>query len=500
VSPISLSPSTPTRTATQLTIGQTGQVLQALVVALLKNGAYRLALPNLLVDVQSPVPLRPGAEVPIQLARGPAGAQLVLIDGQPRPPGSPQAGLPMPQAHPLLVLRADPLPRVASPSLAPEGGPAAAGKALPADAETEPTVARTTSAAAPVLAPPPRPTMLPPTLAAALFAALRTAAPKQDGLAPLLANLEHVVASNPKNLPPFVRQAAEQVLALRMPLDEMTDGVEVKQAFQRSGLFLEANLAALVRTPSTAAIPPDLKAALLVLRNALSHWLGTDAAAMPGKAQPNGGSHQTQAPSLPSMPTQAAPDGRPSVPPPPYRDGPTTAQPAMPPNLPEGLGGRETAERLLTQTDAALARQTLTQIASLPDADPSGARQEATAPRWNFEVPLVTPQGTHVAQFEISRDGHGTGAEGEQPALWRARFTLEVEPLGPVHAQIVIGARTSVTLWAEREASAAWLREERDLLTEALQNAELEPGTLRVNFGKPPSRPAPAGYFMDQLT
>jgi hypothetical protein len=28
-------------------------------------------------------------------------------------------------------------------------------------------------------------------------------------------------------------------------------------------------------------------------------------------------------------------------------------------------------------------------------------------PRWNFEIPFLTQQGTAMAQFEISRDGGG---------------------------------------------------------------------------------------------
>jgi len=48
-----------------------------------------------------------------------------------------------------------------------------------------------------------------------------------------------------------------------------------------------------------------------------------------------------------------------------------------------------TAHHLLADTDAALARQTLMQVASLPDrVDTAGPRLDPAAPRWNFEIPL----------------------------------------------------------------------------------------------------------------
>ena len=40
-------------------------------------------------------------------------------------------------------------------------------------------------------------------------------------------------------------------------------------------------------------------------------------------------------------------------------------------------------------------------------------------------------------------------------AVWRARFSLNVEPAGPVHALVSLnGDRTSVRMWAERPATA----------------------------------------------
>ena len=112
--------------------------------------------------------------------------------------------------------------------------------------------------------------------------------------------------------------------------------------------------------------------------------------------------------------------------------------------------------QLIAQTDGALARQTLLQAASLPD-QPDMPRAEASQ-RWTFEIPFATPQGTSIAQFEVSRDGRMPQAD-PQARIWRARFSLDVEPMGPVHALIALsGARASVTLWAERATSASRLQ------------------------------------------
>ena len=88
----------------------------------------------------------------------------------------------------------------------------------------------------------------------------------------------------------------------------------------------------------------------------------------------------------------------------------------------------------------------------MPDrADPRRSAARRPAPRWNFEVPFATPHGTAIAQFEIARDGHRRRAKARR-ATWRVRFTLDVEPMGPVHAQIALnGVRASVSLWAERD-------------------------------------------------
>jgi hypothetical protein len=188
------------------------------------------------------------------------------------------------------------------------------------------------------------------------------------------------------------------------------------------------------------------------------------------------------------------------TPPPPFRGALPSAQPVASPSIEPNAPLSSTVHHLIDDTDAALARQTLLQVASLPDrADPTGNRNDPSLPRWNFEIPFVTPQGTAMAQFEISRDGGGLEVEAAK-RTWQARFSINVEPAGPVHALISLsGERTSVRMWAERPQTAAQLRADASELTHALSRAELSPGDIVIREGVPPqATPAKAGHFLDR--
>src|SRR5581483_6968886 len=97
-------------------------------------------------------------------------------------------------------------------------------------------------------------------------------AARQGGLGPLFADAS--VAATISAVPEPVRQAAERLLALPPILNDSISADDVKQALDRSGLFLEARLSAQVsaRANGGTAAPAsadDLKAALVVLRNAV---------------------------------------------------------------------------------------------------------------------------------------------------------------------------------------------------------------------------------------
>src|SRR5438093_4869551 len=477
---------------------QPGSVVNAQVLKVLSADLVRIAIASLSIDVASEIPLQQGQNLQLAVMQTKDGIRLAVV-GQ----GGDAAGT------------------------------AADAVTLSPDALADAAVNRPA-----ILSPK---NVLTPLERIAVSAAAQAAVTEQDSLAPLFANLGAAVSSS--NLPPKLQAAIAQVLGQQMSLDQNLDGADIKTAFQKSGIFLEASLAAGSVPPSGV---PDLKAALIVLRQTLQSALGSNAtAATPAGAQ-QAASPQAAAASLapsssPNLdvqeillpqarlpaaenlalagqaaarnPLAAALDAGPSAgatlnllqealqelgnpvrvaatpkdargadvafhtntPPPPVRGALPTAQPIASPTIAPHAPLEATAHHLLDDTDAAIARQTLLQVASLPDRiDTSAPKADMNVPRWNFEIPFATPQGTAMAQFEISRDGGGEGVEATK-RVWRARFSRDVEPAGPVHALISLtGDKTSVRFWVERPATAAQLRAGASDLSRALRRGGLQ--------------------------
>jgi hypothetical protein len=500
---------------------QPGSVVNAQVLQVLSADLVRIAIANLTIDVGTQIPLLQGQALQLAVTHTSDGIRLALVGQGDAASASPDA----------VTLSSD----------------------AQVDVANRPTIVAAKS-------------VLTPIERAAVTAAAQTAATEQDSLAPLFANLGAAAASG--NLPPKLQQAIAQVLAQQTSLDQNLDGGDIKNAFQKSGILLEASLASGSIPPSGA---PDLKAALIVLRQTLQTALGTSAAvtaptvSVAAQATTQNASAASLASSAPELdvqeimlpqarlavaedlvqtaaagrstfgaalhagptagatlnllqealqelgnPVRAAAslkdirDGDVTVhtntPPPPFRGSAPTPQPIASPSIAPDAPLATTAHHLLDNTDAAIARQTLLQVASLPDrVDMAGPRIDTTAPNWNFEIPFVTPQGTAMAQFEISRDGGGNEVEAAK-RLWRARFSIDVEPSGPIHAQIsLVGDKTSVRRWAERPATAAQLRAGASQLSQQLSSAELTPGDIVIRDGNPPqAAPARAGHFLDR--
>ncbi|MBA2403052.1 MAG: flagellar hook-length control protein FliK [Bradyrhizobium sp.] len=494
-----------------------GSVVNAQVLKVLDANLVRIAIAALSIDVATEIPLQAGQSLQLAVSQTKDGIRLALIG---------------------------------------QGGDAGDAVTLSPEALVDAAANRPTIVA-------PSKNVLTPVERAAVSVAAQAAVTEQESLAPLFANLGAAVSSG--TLPPKLQQAIAQVLAQQTSLDQNLDGGDIKNAFQKSGIFLEASLAAGV-VPSSGA--PDLKAALIVLRQTLVSALGADGTTAP-KAAPAGllsnampglvplatadlevheillpqarlpiaqDMSQSRSPlqgalaaaldfgpsagatlnllqeALQELGTpvraagmaKAAPGDDVTVhtntPPPPFRGASPTAQPVASPSISPDAPIATTAHHLLDDTDAALARQTLLQVASLPDRiDVTGPKIDVTTPRWNFEIPFVTPQGTAMAQFEISRDGSASEAEAAK-RVWRARFSLDVEPTGPIHAQVsLVGEKTSVRMWAERPATAAQLRAGAFELSQALARAELQPGEIVIRDGAPPqAAPAKAGHFLDR--
>ena len=599
--PISVNPILPVLAAQPAApdlLLQPGAVVDGQVVKILADNLVRIAIAGLPIDVFSEVPLAAGQTLRLAVSQTPDSIRLAIVG--------------------------------------PETAAAVAGDSVTLSPNTIAEVAANPSPGAAttknvlnVLTPPEQ---------AAVAVAVQSAAIRQESLAPLFANLGAVAGSD--RLPPQLQHAVLQVLAQRTGLDHRLTGGDIQNAFQKSGLFLEASLAS-GSVPTENAMP-DLKAALIVLRQALvsvgaaevtqtpvtpttatqqpvapgarpslapetSAGFAGDAASPPlaaaastpapspdsgigtteiflpqGGAPPPGdiaspphammaamlapslapGTETTEilppqgrapvAGDLPELsgaiqivlpekllnaaprtitagaainlmqhalqempkvagnalpPTVITRDARvddvtfhTNTPPPPFRGALPSAQPIALPSIASDAPFATSAHHLLADTDAAIARQTLLQVASLPErVDTASTRLDPATPRWSFEIPFAMPQGTAMAQFEISRDGGGNEVESAR-RVWQARFSLDVEPAGPVHALVsLVGERTSVRMWAERPATAAQLRAGAVELSRALSKAELVPGDIVIRDGEPqPTAPARAGHFLDR--
>jgi len=351
-----------------------------------------------------------------------------------------------------------------------ETRPASAASAAAAQATVSPASAEPTAAAARALAGP----------------MLASALQQQDSLAPLLANLRslargEVVPTLPKDL----LAAVNRVLAQAIPGEQPLTARQLREAFQNSGLFLEAQKAAGLQPQG------DLKIGLQGLREALIPIIEALAPAMKIGAQDRA--------ALPTADGQPETDQA-SRAAPPRRDGPLLPQAPAEPTLSPGEKTLAIAETLLDQTESALDRIRLTQYASLPL---EAARQDASQPaqRWLAEIPIAFQNGTTVLPMQVERDAPRRTAQGVSPPLWRIRFALDVEPIGPLQGIVTLqGREVGVTFWAEREETSKILRGAAPGLENALLAADFASGAVDVHTGQPRVVQPTAGQFLDRLS
>ena len=368
-----------------------------------------------------------------------------------------------------------------------------------AQATATPSVAASAASANPTAASPASPTTAASPAAPVITAATARAIAgpllgpmlqQQGGLAPLFANLRAIAQGSislalPKTLPP----AIQQVLAQAIPAERQAPtAARLKEAFQASGLFLDARQAAALPAPRQG----DLKAGLQALRETLLPII--DALSPDPKASRHEhGSEQAadQQAGAADPSTRLAP---------PRRDGPLAPQPAVEPSLSPGEKPLAIAETLLDQTEAALDRIKLTQYASLP-LEP--ARQDGTQPaqRWLAEIPLAFQQGIAMLPLQVERDPPRRDAQGVSPPVWRIRFALDVEPMGPLQGVVTLQGRdVGVSIWAEREETSQLLRGAAPGLEGALLDADFASGAIDIHTGQPRVMQPTAGQFLDRLS
>jgi hypothetical protein len=368
---VSVTPAAAAQNATADAVLQPGTTVNAAVLQQLGDNAVRIAIANFTLDVLTEVPLTPGQSLQLAVEQTAEGLRLQVV---PQTTTGDTSSL----SQPATTIS---LSQVASSALTLDNA----------------VIGAPASAATPVLT---------PAQAAAVTAAVQAAASQQDSSAPLFANA--AVAATSDTLPPVLQQAAAQLLAVRPVLDSSLSGDELQAAFKGSGLFLEQSLAA---DGASKQDGPDVKAALIVFRQTVNGWLGEQGG---GATTPASASIATTANPLLATALRAAaanqgltslqevlasfPKGvrdavqsllaaetsplvadkvqqtalaanndaaRPrDVPPPPFRGAAPSAQAVAGASIDAQTSAHEAARTLRDDADAAIARQTLLQIAS----------------------------------------------------------------------------------------------------------------------------------------
>ncbi len=331
------------------------------------------------------------------------------------------------------------------------------------------------------------PQQAPPTLADPLSAALRTALPKQTGLAPLLANLGLLAQSTGAGstsppLPATVMQAAAQIYRDLSDSHQAATARGLQQAIRDTGLFLESKLAQLTRG-GNAELGTDFKAALLRLQTLLNDTPRPT----PPPATPAG----TPAGQSTTAPPRDAAVAHPA---PPLRGLPVQAQAASAPTLARAALAGAALDELQQQTEGSLARLQLNQLASLPDsAEPQ--------PSWLLELPLRHQAQVDLFHLRIGREASGQADDAVTGRPWVVSLAFDLPGLGPVQARVaVLGEQVSTTFWAEQASTTQAFHSHLETLRQNLQQAGLGIGDLVCRTGQAPQPPAgPRAPLMDTL-
>lgn len=337
-----------------------------------------------------------------------------------------------------------------------------------------------------------------------LNAAMRNALPRQQPLAPLLASLARATgdAQAARQLAPEIVRVARDLLGRLPAAVSLGQADGLREALRNSGQFLESKLARAaggaaqpagpVTPPRTPDVGADFKANLIRLIQVLRENAAnsTPAAQRSGGAVPAAAA--TTSPAMPASLLSAAPaatlanarvpaaagqNGDPTAPP---RPG----QPPQPQSV-AAFARLATLEplELLRQSEGALARVQLNQLASLAGERPATAD-------WLIELPVRRDGDIDLWGLRIGRepDRDGAGAVENGVPGWTVTLAFELPGLGPMQARIAVrGERVSAQFFSPTLNIPPLIRTHLPLLDARLRAAGLEVGELGCREGRLPA-------------
>lgn len=145
---------------------------------------------------------------------------------------------------------------------------------------------------------------------------------------------------------------------------------------------------------------------------------------------------------------------------------------------------------LLQQTEAALSRVQLSQLASLPREGERGLIE------WLFDIPVRRGEDIDLWSARMLRDSEEQQRNNDESASWSVQLAFDLPGLGPMQAQIQLrGERVSTHFWASETDTLPLLREHLHELRNSFDAVGLEVGDIDCQAGqipqpgKPPVNP-----------
>jgi hypothetical protein len=278
---------------------------------------------------------------------------------------------------------------------------------------------------------------------------LRERLPQQNGYAPMLATLTALSQwSIVRQLPPYLRSALALLEHSMSTPQEVSNPEGLRLAVNRSGLFLESQLAQASASDATTA-HDDMKGALLRL-----------IAILKGQALPDEGNDIDIDPPLL------------------YRGPIPQGRFLLPPELAESTEATDFLPRLYADAQAALARLEVAQL-------------QATPAHWTVEIPVHNTEGTDVLQLLLKQQ------ESEQGDSWTFGFALDLPSLGPIVGELQLrGLRLSVRLWAQHRSTADRLEGEFENFRARLSATGLFLDQLTCQVGLPQTGNSVSAVFL----
>ncbi|HEU4604242.1 MAG TPA: flagellar hook-length control protein FliK, partial [Steroidobacteraceae bacterium] len=281
--------------------------------------------------------------------------------------------------------------------------------------------------------------------------ALRRFIPRQESPALMLANLAWLAqGKNAAQLPKEVVDAAAQLWRSLPDARALQNPAQLQAAIERSGTFLESNLAASPSGKPNPDITTDIKALMLELSRTLR-----DNGARPALARSD----------------VSAPAPLPTA------NGTLSSLPHSPATFSLLDTPGQQLNELSRQTDGALARLTTVQLAN-NSADPSN-------PALLIELPVRVEDRASVLRLRIERDGASSKQEAEAQS-WSVEAAMDLGSAGSLHARVSLqGHRIAVQIRASSPSVVEALSAQRGNLESMLRNAGLEVDRVVCLHGLP---------------